>query len=258
MSQEQRTQVRRKSLHPSSLFHFTETLEVLGSILESGHFHVSYALEHIYKDKKKIPFGVPMCSFCDIRLGSLDAHIENYGAFGLGMKKSWAIANALEPVLYLSKEGGKAAAYFDGLKDSFEQVIIVPGQEDGYHKVFTLQALMKYYKDDLVRKGKETIPDYQHADEREWRFVPDFSDCDRALAFVGEDDLREPNWKDEKNRKIPDCYHLKFVADDVSYIIVKQQCDVVKLEKMLITSHPKFATTFLGRVLTLQQIVDDI
>ena len=84
-------------LYPEILFHFT-TKESLYEILNST-FKVSYAREKIIGPKLKREFGVPMVSFCDLRLSELKAHINKYGNYGIGLTKEWANRNGLNPVM---------------------------------------------------------------------------------------------------------------------------------------------------------------
>ena len=76
------------SLHPEILFHFTSKDALYGILKET--FKVYYSLERISGKSKPLEFGVPMVSFCDLKLSELKTHIENYGKYGIGLTKEWA------------------------------------------------------------------------------------------------------------------------------------------------------------------------
>jgi hypothetical protein len=134
-----------------------------------------------------------------------------------------------------------------------------------YNSFFRLQAFLKHYQGDLKRAGKIIQRDYLFADEREWRFVPEFEEVHHELAFVGSNIMKNVGWKDEWNIKIPDKYHLHFQPDDVKYLIVEND------EQALILIHflkdkkqRKFdykddrISLLSSRILTCEQIWNDI
>lgn len=77
-----------KSIHPSTLFHFTNKEEFFFKILSDKCFKPFIARENIESVGSRRRFGVPMVSFCDIRLSQLDEHTQKYGEFGFGLTKS--------------------------------------------------------------------------------------------------------------------------------------------------------------------------
>ena len=46
-----------------------------------------------------------MVCFCDIPLNLAGNHRKVYGDYALGLRKEWAIENAICPVLYLADDG---------------------------------------------------------------------------------------------------------------------------------------------------------
>lgn len=83
------------NLSADTLFHFTDRLENIISILENG-FYPRYCMEQI--NEKEI--AIPIVCFCDIPLSQIKNHINNYGKYGIGLKKEWGIENGLNPVFY--------------------------------------------------------------------------------------------------------------------------------------------------------------
>ena len=87
---------KRESLYPDILFHFTNK-EGLFGLLEST-FKVSYAREKIIGKNSTREIGVPMVSFCDLKLSELKSHMNDYGVYGIGLTKEWALKNSLNPM----------------------------------------------------------------------------------------------------------------------------------------------------------------
>ena len=77
----------------SLLYHFTDNIDVLISILKNGFWPMT-AIEDISfmmprYDKARV--GIPMVCFTDIPIELADEHRKEYGSFGIGMKKGWGI-----------------------------------------------------------------------------------------------------------------------------------------------------------------------
>ncbi len=105
-------------LYPNILFHFTKK-KSLYDILDHT-FKVSYARERINGGTAQREFGVPMVSFCDLRLSELKFHISSYGKFGIGMTKDWAFATALNLVMYASQSSPFTENFITALDDFFQ------------------------------------------------------------------------------------------------------------------------------------------
>src|ERR1035437_1643460 len=90
------------AISSETLFHFTPKLEYLFQILELN-FRPRYYPEIIKLRGLKEDFyrAIPIVCFCDIPLSQTKNHIDTYGHYGMGMSKSWAVKNKLNPVLYI-------------------------------------------------------------------------------------------------------------------------------------------------------------
>ena len=216
-----------RSLYPSTVFHFTKEMDSIKKILSSGFFRASYAKEVIVGPGTKRKFGIPMVSFCDIRLSHLYEHTKKYGYFGIGLKKRWAIDNGLNPVSYLNSKC-TMFTYFDSqLKEMSKELSNIDSYEDyssaktKYRNLLNVMRYMKNYEGDLERKGKIT-KNYRFANENEWRFVPDINEKIIPVKIVKDNNL---NWKDDANRKLwkSEASHLPFDVRDVNYILVPSE-----------------------------------
>lgn len=93
----------------NSLFHFTESIEVLKSILQNG-FRFSYSFEEHYMFDRHsnrtieiIGGAIPMICFCDIPLTRTKDHVDLYGRYFIGLNKEFmqnAFDSFLNPVIY--------------------------------------------------------------------------------------------------------------------------------------------------------------
>lgn len=107
-------------ISPTSLFHFTSSLEVLLKILNNG-FRYSYAFErfnadllndrifdgvHLIDYRNKLEncgIAIPMVSFCDIPITRTLPHAEKYGNYFIGLNKgmlSYMLNPIFNPVIY--------------------------------------------------------------------------------------------------------------------------------------------------------------
>ncbi len=95
------------NISSSVLFHFTNCIDHLKSILRDG-FYPHYCLEYTLdpRDLKAATNGmpparaIPMVCFCDLPLSLISKHLKEYGCFGIGLSKSWGTQNGLAPVIY--------------------------------------------------------------------------------------------------------------------------------------------------------------
>ena len=93
--------MNNRSSKTSSLFHFTEDLEVLKSIIRNGLIP-NFCKEDLCYEDRKIIIGVPMVSFCDIPLTRTSEFKSRYGELAIGLSKDWAIRNQINPILYVN------------------------------------------------------------------------------------------------------------------------------------------------------------
>ena len=91
------------NLSASILFHFTNKLERLESILTNYYFVPRYCWEPFSDFNiagEFMELAIPMSCFCDIRLSQIHEHIGTYGKYGIGLTKIWGENKHLNPLLY--------------------------------------------------------------------------------------------------------------------------------------------------------------
>lgn len=234
------TQKIERSLFPSVVGHFTKQCDILFKILSSKCFKVSYAEEIIIGSSASRKFGIPMVSFCDIRLSQMNEHVIKYGEYGVALNKGWAIKNGLNPVSYISagcpmfnhldSRMRQMRELIDNLKsegslDEFKDALL------NYNDLINVMRYMKNYEGDLARKGWKVIKNYRYANEHEWRYVPDIKSGIIPIRKVSVN----KNWKMDANRAMEgmSCSVLNFELSDISYIFIKNKVMALKMKEKL-------------------------
>lgn len=249
------------ALYPNILFHFT-TKKSLETILDST-FKVSYARERILGGNLTKEFAVPMVSFSDLRLSELKDNIGTYGKFGIGLTKDWAIINGLNPVMYASQNSLFTENFINAIEAFFT---LVNNSTDGsgkyeaaYNNTLNTLRYIKNYKGDLIRPGKNTVTDYVFANEREWRYVPPFTED--ILPFVPIEKIRTSAQKKTFNQKVSHL-RLSFQPDDIKYLVVERDSDINALITHLRRAKNRFSPETVdrlaSRILTYEQIEKDV
>ena len=88
------------------LFNFTKKIDYLIETIEHKAFSPRYILEdfsyiHPSFDAFRKIFVLMKC-FCDIPFNRLmEKHIQTYGEYGIGLKKTWGAKNNLIPIHYI-------------------------------------------------------------------------------------------------------------------------------------------------------------
>ncbi|WP_202303491.1 abortive infection system antitoxin AbiGi family protein [Dryocola clanedunensis] len=222
-----------RSLYPSTIFHFTDEIDSLQNILSSGYFRASYAKEVIIGPKSRRRFGIPMVSFCDIRLSHLYEHTRKYGYFGLGLKKRWAIEKGLNPVSYLNSNCTMFTYFNEQLKGMSRELREIDLYDDHkvaklrYRNFLNVMRYMKNYEGELERKG-EVTKNYRFANENEWRYVPDIKEKIIPAKVIDDVDIE---WKIKANEKLwkSDSSRLYFSLKDINYLLVPSESAVAEL-----------------------------
>lgn len=262
-----------------SLFHFTKSLDHLLGILEKT-FEVSYSRENLPGSSQTVggeaEVAVPMVSFSDLRLTQLQEYIatdRGYGSYGIGLSKRWGIENKLSPVQYVA-EGSN---YENSLSKTFE-IMAAMWREAKSTGVDKYKLTEKPYFLDLIRftklyqapdRGeipqdlslasttKSKIPNaYRFADEREWRFVPDFiPGIQNSIKFS--DYLKNKDCRDEEAKEVK----LHFSPDDITHLIIKDDSEIASFVEKLNGIKDRFPSPVVqkltSRIITHERLRGD-
>lgn len=246
-------------LSSNTLIHFTEEKECIKGILQEN-FKVFNCRESIVLGGGLASWIIPMVSFCDIPLSEIKDHISKYGDYGVGMTKEWAIRRGLNPVLYIAQQSTLSESY----RRAWNCFNVAEGLDahqwtDGQKALADVLRYIKNYEGELSRKG-QTTPDYRFSDEREWRYVPAYSEaCDMLLSA---------SWYDfDDNKQISDSkldsYQLEFEPNDIKYIIIKSDTEIGEfIDHLRRAKGKKYSLheveRLTTRILTVEQIMSDI
>jgi len=199
----------------------------------------------------------PMVCFCDIPLSQIKEHIEKYGQYGIGLKKTWGIENGLNPVLYaeikshLSKEFASVMNHLFKGKD--EQLL---GLSEFEKSVIRIMSYVKNYQGELQRQNI-MIPNYRFADEKEWRYVP-LVEEDIPLAVDASKYLKNKTAANEKLCNM----RLIFHPNDINYIIIKDDSEIENFINVLKNAKGNSYTyndieRLTTRIITVDRIMED-
>jgi hypothetical protein len=216
-------------LSPSTLFHLTEKKLDLKGIL-SETFKLKYCTETIQL-KKPFEIMVPMVSFCDIKISEIVDHIDKYGSYGIGLSKTWAIRQRLNPVYYVNTKSNLSANFIEAVKEMRDNIDLKNINSEFHQFLYAVDLLrnMKCYEGVLDRKGKKD-KNYRFADEREWRYVPEMTtDLKPKIKpwtlkhiYLANKNLFDDSLKNER---------LAFKADDIHYILVAKDSEINEIIK---------------------------
>lgn len=205
------------NIYSNSFFHRVKDFNAIKGILEDG-FNAYYCREEIFMGKGKRPsyIGIPMVSFCDLPLSYFAQN--NYGEYGIAMRRQWGRERNLEPVLYYPNDEKcqSTKMVIKAAKDFATH----PEQYDTYRILGYAKPVMK------VKCPKGYNPD--NYVEREWRKV-----------YANPAPCR---WKNETeyatyrgaagSPKTPVSLPLKFSVVDIDFIIVKRK-DLKQLQDFI-------------------------
>jgi len=222
------------------LFHFTNSLGHLVNIL-TNEFSPRYCPEYTLgeengsagRGKAKGPqFAFPMVCFCDLPLSLIKSHLAHYGMYGIGMHKHWGIMRGITPVLYIHTKSlllGALKSWANG--EPAERESSIPFRINRrYDDVMNVMRYVRLYEGLEWRNGScnEGVKFY---DEREWRYSPvGISSIESVLdrkSYTNKDMM------EEFTARLKHKYALHFSPDDVEYIIVKYEDEVLPMVRHL-------------------------
>lgn len=245
------------SLNPRShtLFHFTDSLETLVKIIETG-FWPRYCAEDFRWYNEGLGYvSYPIVSFCDIPLTRIGEHTSFYGRYGLGVSREWAINAGLNPVIYLSPKSELRKTILRLAQP--EHFVTPPNRSIYTDNLFEVLALIKPLSGRMPRvDGTEFEKDF--CLENEWRYTPKLPQGRKCIPIQ-----KHRQEKDEYDRYTFDKCLLKFDLSDISYVILETEAEYDRLFDYLghlEKSDDSKKSTFeslRSRVISLEKIARD-
>lgn len=245
------------ALSSNTLIHFTSDKEALKGIL-TENFKLKYCRETIQFHGLTEVLHVPMVSFCDIPLSQIKNHIQNYGHYGVGLSREWALRNRLNPVLYVQGQSALAQSYEELIRLLHKKEKAGVVDKSAREMAKDIARYIKNYEGPLER-GNTKLTKYRYSDEREWRYVPGRDETCEML-FVDSDFARVG--KEAANASLA-YLRLTFDPDDIKYIIIKTDDEIREfVEHLRSAKGDKYSLRQIERLttrlLTTEQIHTDI
>ena len=244
----------------STLFHFTKSFANIKSIVTNG-LQLSYCSEvHEFPKNTEYEIGIPMVSFCDIPILRCDEMSKRYGKYAIGLSKEWGLANSINPILYiqnnvelsdalhriLSIEHSLRIKHQRILDNNYGNVdatgiskVKFPDGKEIDETAETVDAYYLRYESNVIRnlffpyskaynvkhKGKP-ICAYE---ENEWRYVIPYW-RNEIKWFWGKEECDK--YLSDKS-KLPVLPKLRFKVDDVNFVLVKNEKEILKMVKLI-------------------------
>ena len=248
------------SISSNTLFHFTDKLDILKKIIEDG-FKMSYCLE--------TENAFPMISFCDLPFSSIKEQLEKYGNYGIGMSLKWGKENKLNPVNYfeenshLIEDFNKANLWSQNMMRN-----VMQGKKDSnwveeskpfMEFLLNSSRYQKFYMYDLERDGK-IFPNYKFYNEREWRYVPK---CTHPEIKNRMSKSEYEQYKKNHSKPHINNHSLKFYAQDIRYIILKNEQEILEFisylkDQTVLYNNIEEFEILKTKITTTERILEDI
>lgn len=233
-----------ENLSSETLFTFTGKLEYLISMLSDG-IKPRYVFERL--PFKEYYYVVPVKCFCDIPLGKIKSHLEWFGNYGLGIKRSFLQDNGTTPIMYVHENSDRIFNTIDKLN------------EDELKKMPSLPLLKRHYGWDYKEEdnGEYTKKQRKFYDEREWRYVPLETEIEVGKGKTIEDGIKYVKKKNKDNTLIFN--PLELDPSKIEYIIIYDRVEFVELRKALkeLYKNENVYEEMLSKVLIVKQVLRD-
>lgn len=214
-------------------FHFTKKIEHLINIMNNNFmpFYCMEGLEYLNMPDLQIEgMAYPIVCFCDIPLERHKTHKNNYGDYGIGLKKEWGInrKHHLTPVIYSHKESVSSASLKNLMEfwNKHENILSEEDNKKFKNAVSTLMMHFKPYEGFLYDKDKKqfSLSKVRFYDEKEWRYIP--LNCNGLKL-----NLEMQEYCDEKiltieNEAIQKQNKMIFQINDLEYIFLKSKSEI--------------------------------
>ncbi len=205
-----------------------------------------------------------MVSFCDLPLSQVKNHIASYGSYGIGLSKTWAKKQQLNPVMYMDRGSLLSASYYKAAKlltsKSTRDLADKQSKElkDSIYALIDVLGYVKNYQGDVERQDGTVIKNYRFYDEREWRYVPKYE----GYLWIKNNSIFDNEGKRNAALSKINDHRLIFEPNDIKYIIIKDESEISDFVRHLQLAKSKFSyedvLKVATRIITLDEINNDI
>ena len=248
-------------LHSNSLFHFTSREGLIGILKDN--FRPRFSKEEFQFGSHKFSCWIPLCCFCDIRLSQVSEHLDEYGNYGIGMKRSWAENAQLNPVHYVHSQS-TYLEQFNQMKFDIEErnsfPVIKGIRRESVKEVRDSSNYIFSYLKPCYGYDKKVNKEKWFYDEREWRYVPE-EILDNSDIIYGErldDDIKREIY----NKKFEE-YALKFEPKDINYIVINSDEERLEMiQNIRAFKGRKYSyediEILISKIISAKQIISDM
>lgn len=251
------------------LYHFKREKEYLLDILSDFTFTPRYVSETVilkYENGSKvININCPMVCYCDIPLERINHHMERYGFYGIGITKSWAAKNCINPIIYVVPNTGLANSIHDLIihldllgermnknQDLKNNLSSITGPLFQAFNIVT--QYLKPYSYQGLENHQEKRKFY---DEKEWRYIPEAKDSLSYRQIPTKNRESSINNTEQEHLKY---YRLEFESEDIDTIIIRDEKErsefVSKITNTLkIKNKSQFLDETINKIKTNKEIL---
>ena len=244
------------AISTNSIIHYTDDLKKLESILREG-LAIKYCAETLIMGEDASSLAAhPMISFCDIPLSQSYKHFNAYGRYGIGLTKSWANLNGVNPVLYLDSNSSISRTLNNLIIERRKTKSNLTDSQK--MDILRIKCFAKNYSGRLKRKAVDKT-NYRFYDEREWRLVPEAKELESSPFSVSLK-IYDAD-KNKYNDAIKDI-RFTFESKDVAYIIVDKTDEIPKVINTIRACYSAKCTAqeldiLFSKICSTEQITDD-
>ncbi|MBQ8422446.1 MAG: hypothetical protein IJX11_09325 [Bacteroidales bacterium] len=237
----------RTNISSQTLFHFTSSYNVIEKILSpsSGQKISGFKFSKIYEKiaGTKLAYFVDSISFCDIPLSMVKNHVNWYGAYAIGIKRSALKILGASPVFYSHSKTDRIP--HNSNSNSIEFFKSSPW--------FTSRLKQVYGKQVFENDGELYFKNRKFYNEREWRIVGNIEQME-VVSYKNESELIQ------YRKQIAPSYlpNVEVAIDDIEYIILEKSTDLPNFVSFVSTHYPTLQNEFLTKVLLYDKLKNDL
>ena len=261
----------------NTLFHFTRSPDNLINILIDGFYprccmeNLEFIYKHGTSQLSTTGFAIPMVCFCDIPLSQISNHVEKYGGYALGLSKEWGESNGINPVMYELPNSNAIETIRESIHTTIPYLTGQSLDNEEYqeemrklgNEMIFFSCYLKPYKglrwDGEGFSGNEIM----FYDEKEWRYIPNYkSILEKSLRpYIFSHEYLNESKKDEFNDIFKQNFKLDFRPDDIKYIIVNRESEVLDMAKKVEDIKDLFDANeiklLITRIISVERLRDD-
>lgn len=222
------------NLSSETLFHFTPSLDNLMNILSGG---IKFGLFAEKFPKGKEAYFVRGISFCNIPLSMISEHVQWYGHYALGLKRSKLRELGASPVFYVHSD----TKNFPGGKNAKQKLLSNP---------FLCYIKQHYGYQFNKQEGKYRLKKFY--DEKEWRLFKGEHEIQKYTNLEDLEIIRK-----QKDSSVPVVDNLNVDLDMIEYIVLEKPKDFVVFDSFLKNRYSKDRDLYLPKILYYTQIRKD-